>query len=357
MALLLFILCFFLVKPVFAESSVKISSYSAISPEFIKLKNNSSQAVDISGWYFKDLANHKNSIGYTSISGNAEIQIDFASNWINDDGDTIYLYDSTDALMDSVVYVVPTKTPTPTKIPTPTSLPTNTPTPTAAPTSDPTITNPTSGISMIEFMPYSDPEWIEIHNTNDKPVKLVGWKLEDKDGHTRNMGENGVLTISANSYYVFEYSPFFDNNNDEKVIFRRHDNSIVTQVNYSAGLRTVDRSWSLVNNNWCQSSITKGYGNVTSCYSSPTPTKITSPTPTADQGKYNPTDTATESAIIEPLEESSFVTSSPTTVPVNGSILGDDVTNTTKKNYLPLILIISGGLLLTSPVIISKLKK
>ncbi|MCW1948935.1 MAG: lamin tail domain-containing protein [Candidatus Shapirobacteria bacterium] len=347
MVFLFFILCFFLPKFVFAESSVKISGYSATSPEFIKLKNNSDAIVDITGWYFKDLADNKKTISYTSISANAEIQIDFASSWINDSGDTVYLYDVANTLVDTLVYIVPTKTPTPTSVPT------------AIPTTDPTIVNPTSGITMTEFMPYSDPEWIEIRNNNDKPVKLIGWKLEDKDGHTRNMGENGVLSISANSYYVFEYSPFFDNNNDETVIFRRQDNTIVNQSSYSGGLRTLDRSWSSINNSWCQSSITKGYENVSSCYSAPTATPIptNTPTPTPDQSKFTSSDTATESAIIEPLSGSNFITSNPSSTPTDIKILGDDITNTTKKNYLPLILIISGGLLLTSPVIISKLKK
>jgi hypothetical protein len=351
-ALLFFILCFFLTKPVFAETSIKISGYSAASPEFVKLKNNSTETVDITGWYFKDLANNKKTISYTSILGNAEIQIDYVDSWINDDGDTIYLYDSTNTLVDSIIYIVPTKTPTPTKVPTPT--------PTLSPTStpDPTVTNPSSGISFTEFMPYSDPEWIELYNSNDKPVKLIGWKLEDKDGHTRNVGENGVISIGANSYFVFEYSAFFDNNNIETVILRRQDNSIVAQTSYSAGLRTVERSWSLINNSWCQSSITKGYGNVTSCYTAPTSTPIQTPTPTPDQGKFTSSDTATESAIIEPSTETSYLSPSiePTTSPT-GTVLGNDVTNTTKKNYLPLILIISGGLLLTSPIIISKLKK
>ncbi len=365
MAFLFFILCFFLSKPVFAEPTIKITDFSSnSSPEWIQLTNNSSESINISNWYFKDLAGTVKTITNTCISSNLTQTFDFSS-YLNNDGDTVYLYNNTNELIDTFTYTTgvtkdkPTNTNTcalPTNTPTSTPIPTNTPTPTATPTSDPTIVNPTSGVTMTEFMPYSDPEWIEIHNSNDKPIKLVGWKLEDKESHTRNISD---ITIGANSYFIFEYSAFFDNNNDETVIFRRQDNTVINQTSYNGGLRTVDRSWSLINNSWCQSSITKGYVNVTSCYSSPTSTPIPTNTltPTPDQSKFTSSDTATESAIIEPSQGSSFITPEITTIPTKGEVLGDDITNSTQKNYLPLILIISGGLLLTSPIIISKLNK
>lgn len=366
MVFLFLIICFLFPNSVSAESSVKISDFSSSSsPEWVQINNNSSSSINISGWYFKDLAGTIKPITDICISANTTQIFEF-TNYLNNEGDTLYLYNNSNELIDTLTYTSgvtkdkPIGTNTcniPTNTPTATPTPTNTPTPTATPTSDPTVTNPSSGISVTEFMPYSDPEWVEIRNTNNNPVKLVGWKLEDKDGHTRNISD---ITIGANSYYIFEYSAFFDNNNNETVIFRRQDNTVINQTSYSGGLRTVDRSWSFINNNWCQSSITKGYENVSSCYSAPTATVTPSNTltPTPDQSKFTSADTATESAIIEPSEGSSFITPNTTTpVPTNGEVLGQDITNATKKNYLPLILIIFGGLLLTSPVIISKLKK
>lgn len=364
MAFLLFLIYLFLANPVFAESSIKITDFSSnSSPEWIQLTNNSSESINISGWYFKDLAGTVKTINNTCISTTLTQTFEF-TNYLNNDGDTVYLYNNANELIDTFTYTTgvtkdkPSSSNTcaiPTNTPTPTSVPTNTPTPTATPTSDPAVTNPTSGISLTEFMPYSDPEWVEIYNSNDYPVKLVSWKLEEKDANTRNIS---TLSIPAKSYLIFEYSPFFDNNNAETVILRNQNNTSIGQYSYSAGLRTLDRSWSSIKGNWCQSSITKGYENVTSCYSSPTSTPILTPTP--DQTKFTSSDTATESAIIEPTSESSFLSPSPqpTTTPTTGSVLGDDTSSTaTKKNYLPLILIITGGLLLTSPLIISKLKK
>lgn len=383
MVFLFFILFFFLVKPVFAAPVVQItvapaslSSTAITFPVTFIIQN----APANSSYYYKFYGGigesttqiqTSSSLTYTSdwtsfntvtvdaggsavVNSSAYIKSDVPSGSYNlytrialiPKATTWTTYDSSASII-SVTAPSPTATPTPT----------NTPTPTATPTSDPTVTNPSSGISMTEFMPYSDPEWVEIRNTNNNPVKLVGWKLEDKDGHTRNISD---ITIGANSYYIFEYSAFFDNNNNETVIFRRQDNTVINQTSYSGGLRTVDRSWSFINNNWCQSSITKGYENVSSCYSAPTATVTPSNTltPTPDQSKFTSADTATESAIIEPSEGSSFITPNTTTpVSTNGEVLGQDITNATKKNYLPLILIIFGGLLLTSPVIISKLKK
>ncbi len=254
--------------------------------------------------------------------------------------------------------------PSPTSTPIP--IPTNTPISTNTPTPDPTKTNPDpSTIKITEFMPYSDPEWIEIYNKNDFPVKLVGWKIEDKEGHTRNIGNNGVLFINAMSYVVFEYSPFFDNTNAETVIVRDQNNSIVGQKSYDAGLRTLDRSWSFISDNWCQSSITKGYENVTSCYLAPTSTPIPintpTPNPLTDTSKYTPDKSATESAIIEPISEPSFLIVSPTLEPTSNLssdlVLGDTTSeSSSKKNYLPLALIIGGGVLLVSPTVLTKIK-
>jgi hypothetical protein len=258
-------------------------------------------------------------------------------------------------------FLVSGLTPTPTTVPTSTPTPTNTPTPTATPTPDATITNPSSGIKLTEYMPYSDPEWIEIYNENDYPVKLVSWKVEDNNGNTKNIDN---LSISAKNYAIYELkSLIFNNNDDEKVILRDQNNNTRSETSYSKGLLTVEKSWSYISGSWCQSSITKGYENVTSCASTstPTPTTILTPTPTPNSTKYVPDESATASAIIEPKTESSFLT--PTSIPsststvTNGLILGNSTSSSsaTKKNYFPLILIISGGLLLTSPAIINKI--
>jgi hypothetical protein len=205
-----------------------------------------------------------------------------------------------------------------------------------------------------------DRRYAEIYNDNSYPVKLTGWKLVDNSSNTKSLPD---LIISAKSYTTYDFSNLLNNDGDTLSLINNSGQTISQRI-YENNKYTLDYSWSLVNNSWCQASMTKGYINVSSCYTPPTATPTSAntptPTPTIDQGKYTNSDTATESAIVEPSNESSFITPSPvpTVTSNSGSILGDDDSSTsTQKNYLPLILIIAGGLLLTSPLIISKLKK
>jgi hypothetical protein len=91
----------------------------------------------------------------------------------------------------------------------------------------------------------------------------------------------------------------------------------------------------------------------------PTPTKIPTATPTVDLNRYTASADATASAINDPIDngivEEEVPTDKPTSVVTQ--ILGDtSEVSTTKQNFLPLIFIISGGLLLLSPLIITKIK-
>lgn len=371
MVFLILLFFYFFPRSVLATPDIKIIEYSVKTPEWIEIQNNSSESIILTNWYFKDADSHTKVIS-GCISANSKEVYEY-SGFLNDDGDSLRFYDKDNNLIHDIgvleitqkekplstnTCIIPTSTPTPTLTPANTPTPTNIPTPTNTPTPDPTITNPPNGISLTEFMPYSDPEWIEIYNNNDYPVKLVSWKVEDLAGNTKNIDS---LSISAKGYAIYELkSLIFDNNSDEKVILRNQENKIITQTSYGKGQLTLDRAWSYVSGSWCQASITKGYVNVTSCYIAPTSTEPT-PTPTSDPTKYTADETATESAIIEPKSESSFITPdiSPEPSPSTGSlVLGNSTSSSTspKKNYLPLILIIGGGVLLVSPAVITKIR-
>lgn len=254
-------------------------------------------------------------------------------------------------------------TPTPTPTPTFTSTPTSTVSP--SPTSDSTIINPDSGIILTEFMPYSFIEWIEVFNDNDKPVELTNWVIKDSSTNIKSISN---LKIASKSYAIFEFSSFLNNDTD-KIIFINHNNQIISQYEYPDNKFTLERSWSLINGSWCQSTITKNSSNASSCYQAPTsiptiaPTTITPTillTPTAipiDRNLYKLDESATASAVNTPTEETSYyLTPTISIAPISSNlVLGE--TTTAKKNYLPLIFIITGGLLLISPLIIDKLKK
>ncbi len=260
--------------------------------------------------------------------------------------------------------VTPTTVPTATKTPSPTLTPTPTTTASPTPTTTTTLINPDTGIILTEFMPYSSIEWIEIYNDHDKAVELKNWKIKDNSSNTKTIPD---MKISPKSYGIFEFSSFL-NNDIDKIILINHNSQVVSQFEYPDDKYTLDRSWSLISNSWCQSEFSKNGSNVSSCYTQPTPTpKLTetvSPTsiltPTINQVNntlYKPDESATASAIFTPTEESGYyVTPTTSLAPISSNlVLGE--TTTAKKNNLPLVFIISGGLLLISPVILSKLKK
>ncbi len=362
------ILLFFLVftSPVFADSSVKITDFSSDSnPEWIQLTNNTSETVSLSGWYFKDKAGVTKNIS-GCLSGNSNQVFSFGSGWLNNSisgtepyADIIYLFNPLNEAVDTYSYAEGVEKTAPTS----TNTCVITPTPTIIPTSDPAITNPASGITLTEFMPYSSIEWIEIYNNNDYPVKLIGWKI----GHNTSTTKNFDLTINSKSYGTFDFSNFLNNDGD-KIILYDNNNNNRGERSYESNKYTLDRSWSLVNNSWCQADLTKGNSNATSCYSAPTntptptftptPTKPLSPTPTPDQGKYTPDESATASAIIDPINISSpSITPTTNPTPTNSVSFTETNSSKPKKRYLPLIFIISGGCLLVSPLAINKIKK
>ncbi len=213
-------------------------------------------------------------------------------------------------------------------------------------------------------MPYSSIEWIEIYNDNDKTVELKNWKIKDNSSNTKTIPD---MTISPKSYGIFEFSSFL-NNDIDKIILINHNNQVVGQFEYPNNKYTLERSWSFISNSWCQSEFSKNAVNVSSCYSQPTstpqlvetviPTSTLTPTITSNNDTlYKPDESATASAIFTPTEESGYyITPTTSHVPISSNlVLGE--TTTAKKNNLPLVFIISGGLLLISPIILNKLKK
>lgn len=362
MFILLLISFLFFPNLVFAtEPIVKITDFSSNSnPEWVQLTNTTDQEISLEGWVFKDEKDNTRNIDIC-LSPNSNQILEYTYGWLNDTGgDTIFLYNSNQELIDSLQYSSGVDKSSPSS--TSTCLIT-----TPIPTADPTITNPDSGVNLTEFMPYTSYEWIEIYNQNDFAVKLVGWQIKDIDLHTKDIPD---LTIEANSFSIFEFRLFLNDSQSDKVILYNHNQNIVDSYQYEDDYYSSSRSWSKVDGNWCQADISKGQNN-NSCIptptdspptATPTPTNtpIPTPTPTPDLNRYQAPTGNTPSVIMVPTsqENSPTPTPNPTLVPSSeGIVLGIDDNQSPKKNYLPLILIISGGLLLITPVIITKLKK
>ena len=356
--MLIILLIFFLIfnSPVLASSTITITDFSSdSSPEWVELFNNTNEPIYLDGWSLRDYTDNSNNKDSLLLSGciapNSYQAFYEDSSWLNSsvsttikpNFDIIYLYEK-GTLIDSLPYTEGRNNPSPKKTNTCT-LPT--------PTLDPTIINPTSGISLTEFMPYSSIEWIEIYNQNDFKVKLVGWQIGDNSSVTKNIPD---LTINAKSFGTFDFSVFLNNNDADKVVLYDNNKKVISSYEYHGGAYELERSWSLINNSWCKADITKGQSNDDSCFT-PTPTATKTPIPTVTLTP-TPTPTSTPSATLTPVMDEISFTPTPTPTP-ESMVLGETTTieSDTKKNFLPLILIIGGGALLLSPLIITKIKK
>lgn len=151
------------------HAAISINEFSSGSnPEWIELYNNSSTEVDLTNWYFTDALGHKEVFSTTILGNNYFLykkNVD-SGGWLNNNGDTIYLYDNATpsaTLVDAVTYGPgkPVGSPASDKSagrvpdgsgnwvnnlawsqasPNPTPAPTNTPSPTNTPTPEPSAT-------------------------------------------------------------------------------------------------------------------------------------------------------------------------------------------------------------------------
>lgn len=259
---------------------------------------------------------------------------------------------------------------------------TATPLVTLIPTPVPTIIiNPSNNIYITEISPTSDTEWTEIYNANENQVQLVKWKLQTETT-TRNIPDKTI--INPKSYFIFNSTNFLSDSVSKTVkIIDQNNQQIDLATSYLANLDN-GLSWSKQSDDsWCETYPSLNQSN-NSCYipptpipptstpiptnkptNIPTPTKTNTPTPTKiiipTPSKIPQNSELVESTISAILEsaEAPEATETPTItlVPTSGEILGDSTKSATKKNFLPLIFIISGGVLLLTPLIISKIKK
>ena len=107
--MLVLLLFFFSVfsHPVLAEDPIiKITNFSADSdPEWVELSNTTSEDIDINGWIIRDDNSSKtDDLPLTGIiSASSKIIFNHTKGWLNNDSDIIYLYNSSDFLIDKLI--------------------------------------------------------------------------------------------------------------------------------------------------------------------------------------------------------------------------------------------------------------
>lgn len=206
----------------------------------------------------------------------------------------------------------------------------------------------------------SDSQWVEIYNPDNTSINLSGWKIGNQSGSQTTISS---LEIGATSFAVFTISPsIFKTDESNYVELWNGENSVSRAPSFPSNLGS--SSWSRQSeNNWCVIGSTKNSPN-NSC---PTPTPILTPTLTPTK---TPSVIPTASVLATPTKEPTPTlevapTLEPTSIP-DPSVQGTQVTSveTTpssnpkpKKNNIGIIFIITGGLLLISPLLITQIQK
>jgi hypothetical protein len=110
---------------------------------------------------------------------------------------------------------MPTPVPTPTLSPTPTAVPSSTPVVSPTPTPAGTVAN--RGDILINEVQYNPPqsgadaayEWVEIYNTRNETVELIGWEIRDNGGYDLtpflNISPYGFVIIAASENFSVNF--------------------------------------------------------------------------------------------------------------------------------------------------------
>jgi endonuclease YncB( thermonuclease family) len=108
-------------------------------------------------------------------------------------------------------------------------------------------------------------EWIELYNPSDASIDIGGWKISTTHG-----GETHIVTIpqgtilTPDSYYVYERGSQWLDNNDESVILKTNDGTIIEQTPQQSDEGNNALSWQRYPNgvgDWSFRPSTKGSSN------------------------------------------------------------------------------------------------
>ncbi len=273
MGYLLLLIMELLAIPAAATSGVSINEfYPGGSPQQVELYNSASTSADISGWHIDDSGGTSY---YTIPAGTmlgpyscAVFSSDFNLNKTS--ADRIRLFDATTppsssgaAAKDEFAYSGSTAEKSFARIPDgiglfaasvisfgrtndntrvcvsdPTPVPSPVPTATSFPSPEPSATplpeQPAAGSILIsEIMAYPDggPEWVEIHNLNDRTLSLEDWLIDDAEGQGSSP-KTIHLTIGPREYRAVDLSSSMFNNNGDSVRLMDGKHQVFDAIEY-----------------------------------------------------------------------------------------------------------------------------
>ncbi len=283
---LFFCACF---SSVFAENSGLILSEIHPSEEYIEIQNISASAISVRGFHYSEETGSGFEKKYVfprqdEVISAGEFFVIELSRKINDSGDTIRLYDSTDAKIAEIS--VPTKVSGKSYSLLSGEWKWIAPTKGRENFDSSEAENPENSGSVVgnanlrslkgnsllkisEILPNpvgkdADNEFIEIFNASENSVSLQGFSLSDKSGKIFLLTSSGNVEISGNSYLVFPYSQtkITLNNSDEEVFLKNENGEVVSAAIFS-GASPEGQSFSLFGNGyqWTES-VTNGEENI-----------------------------------------------------------------------------------------------
>jgi hypothetical protein len=240
-------------------------------------------------------------------------------------------------------------------------------------------------VKITNFSSNSSPEWVEIHNQTSSAIDIGNWKI--RNGNS-SLTDDLTLTgcLSADGYQTFYHDSGWLNDGGDTISLYDAQNNLIDQLVYTKGQSLTNPKTT----NSCQPTLTPVPTATVVLTLTPTnpplptitpsPTDIPTNTPTPTNTPIPtlvPTDTPLPSStpmptdtplpILTPVLEATPTDSTELSASnSNSSLLGDILGATDPQssspsspkmaNLLPLIFIIAGGILLATPLIISKIK-
>lgn len=113
-----------------------------------------------------------------------------------------------------------------------------------------------SDLLITEFIPNptgsDDNEWIELYNSSNKDIDLLGWQLDDQDGGSKAYSFATSTIISAGSFLVLDRSTsqITLNNTEDSVRLLTPLNEVWQEIKYEKIPEGQSYAWDLVNSEW-----------------------------------------------------------------------------------------------------------
>lgn len=232
--------------------------------EFIELKNTGTDPVDLNGWYLTDASGKKYTMSET-FTDFLNVSQSISKIYLNNEGDTVNLYQPDDVLVMSVSYDNTGEAGESYCLDNQGAWQWSTANTPGAENSI-TASNESSEIPeagleysklvrLNEILPNpvgsDSEEWLELYNADSQNINLIGWTLTD--GTTNFIIENDII-IEAGQYWVF-YNVDTNislNNNGDSVTLLDPTGSEISIVSYASGAEGesyayLDELWSWTN--------------------------------------------------------------------------------------------------------------